>query len=118
MIDWKTQGRTVLLEKLTVPQLVVKFPAFTAARNLSLCRATSIQSTPLINQGWTNELNSALVNQEQTMSNLNGYEGKMDTTFTKFRHNQLTLRLRCKDKVFEWISSYAPFEAETKYWLS
>jgi hypothetical protein len=49
-------GARVLLGKLTVPQLVKKFPAFygtrrfitafTRARHLSLSRASSVQSIP------------------------------------------------------------------------
>ena len=57
-----TPCRTVLLEKLTVPQLVKKFPAFyvnrwfittfTTARHLSLSWASSIQSIPPHPTSW------------------------------------------------------------------
>ena len=57
-----TPWSIVLLEKLTVPQLVKKFPAFygtrrfitafTSARHLSLFWASSIQSTPPHPTSW------------------------------------------------------------------
>jgi len=60
--DFLTLRSRVLLEKLTVSQLVKKFPAFyttrrfitavTNARHLSLSRASSIQSTPSRPTSW------------------------------------------------------------------